>query len=198
MCTLVFLFLLTSLLAETARKEANERQLPPIALPEMAAPAGTPGEAAPRPVITIGTGPSYFLNDAPAALSDITTELARTPGAEVEIRGDQGVEYGLVITVVDACRQAGAARRVPPTLCSPIKARTNNNESRYKLPFVGRRTPRRHRGSMVAPGFRQAASLLVADLFRRLGARLGGTPRIAPRLAIAGRDVLSSGGRCLG
>lgn len=112
MCTLVFLFLLTSLLAETARKEANERQLPPIALPEMAAPAGTPGEAAPRPVITIGTGPSYFLNDAPAALSDITTELARTPGAEVEIRGDQGVEYGLVITVVDACRQAGAANFV--------------------------------------------------------------------------------------
>lgn len=111
MCCLVFIFLLTSLLAATSQREASERTLPPIDLAEMEDSIGAEKkDESDIIVVTVRKGPEYLVNDTPLDIDQIPGILSERRPDEVEIRGDNTVAYGHIMDIMRLCRQAGIDR----------------------------------------------------------------------------------------
>ncbi|MFA7158580.1 MAG: biopolymer transporter ExbD [Kiritimatiellia bacterium] len=109
-CCLVFIYMLTSLLAVSSRQEARERTLPPVNLSEMEEAAGLGNQATNSLIVTVKPGPEYLIDDAALGLDQVPRRLAEQRPAEVEIRGDEAVNYGDIMAVLRLCRKAGIDR----------------------------------------------------------------------------------------
>jgi biopolymer transport protein TolR len=111
MCCLVLVFMLTSLLASSAARDGLEKNLPPIALPEMSdAKNPNPAEAPSALVLTVKPGPQYFVESRALTLDELSRELNNSRAKEVEIRGDEAVPYGAVMAAIRICRAAGISQ----------------------------------------------------------------------------------------
>ena len=80
----------------------------PIALPETTGGAGNAGGLL---AVTIKDDGTVYLGDAVVRRDEVPAALARlrrtASGRPIGVRADKTVPYGEVVTVLDACRQAG-------------------------------------------------------------------------------------------
>jgi biopolymer transport protein ExbD len=111
MLSLVFMYMLTSLLVVTYQNEARERTLPPVNLAGMSEDGGARNNNGTKGVIvSVKPGPSYFVDKRPVSLGVMSTEFSKSQPQEVEVRGDEAVPYGTVMNVMRVCREAGISR----------------------------------------------------------------------------------------
>ena len=110
MCCLVFIFLLTSLLAASTQIEARERMLPPIDLARMQHPSADVMPDTESCTITISPGPVYLLSGKEVTMEQLGAALKDSAPDEIEIRGDQHVAYGEIMKIMQTCREAGTAQ----------------------------------------------------------------------------------------
>jgi biopolymer transport protein TolR len=103
MLVLVVIFIITApLLASAIRLD----------LPK--ADAAKPGDPPRFVTVVVDKAGQVFFNDLPVSQSDLTLSLQEAaranPDTEVQLRADQGVPYGRVVTVMDAAQKAGLNR----------------------------------------------------------------------------------------
>jgi len=64
--------------------------------------------------VSIDAHENVFLDDKKVSLDDlrqlVESRVQQQPGVVVRVNGDKGIQYGLVVKVLDATRAAGAAR----------------------------------------------------------------------------------------
>ena len=112
MLALIFMYMLSSLMVaayQGARQQ--ERSLPPVHLAELPDANGAANPSAPRAtVVTVGKEANYAVDDTPVPLERLEQMFKSRPPQEVEVRGDEAVNYGAVMNVMRVCRHAGISR----------------------------------------------------------------------------------------
>ncbi|MBI3986806.1 MAG: biopolymer transporter ExbD [Lentisphaerae bacterium] len=122
-CCLVFIFMLTSLLAVSSRHEARERTLPPLNLAEMdGSLASDPSNRVATVVVSVRPGPEYSVDNSPVRLSELRDVLAGRKASEAEIRGDGAVSYSCITDAIRLCNEAGINR-----LALTYRSKSNDN-----------------------------------------------------------------------
>lgn len=107
MCCLVFIFLLTSLLAASSQQEAREKTLPPVDLTEMPdEPGSNENRQEKVAVVTVKQGPVYLIDNDEINAEELGARLGVSHIEEVDIRGDNGVPYGYIMNVMRICRES--------------------------------------------------------------------------------------------
>jgi biopolymer transport protein ExbD len=106
---LVFLFVLVSTLAKTTSDEARERILPPVNLSEIDKDAG--GETGlselKTVVVTLTQQGEHFIDAQPVSADLLKERLGSMKSPCVEIRADENVRYGDVMSIMRVCRGIG-------------------------------------------------------------------------------------------
>jgi biopolymer transport protein ExbD len=112
MLSLIFMYMLSSLMVAAYQgAKQQERALPPVHLAELPDPNGA-ANPAPRQttVVTVGSKADYTVDDKPVTLDRLEQMFKTRPPQEVEVRGDEAVNYGAIMNVMRVCRQAGISR----------------------------------------------------------------------------------------
>ncbi len=114
---LIFFFLLTT----TIRQEMTQL---PVQLPEAASAQRSGAEMLPTLVID-REGQMYFDQQpvAEAELGLLLNDLAARGGRQLRLRGDERANWGLVVRVMDLCRQAGLSLQAETQPDGPLSRR---------------------------------------------------------------------------
>lgn len=75
-----------------------------LTLPQSATNTITPEK---RNILTIGKNQVITLNDETLSMSDLKKRLRSMQGASIDLKADQSVPYGVIVSVIDLIKQSG-------------------------------------------------------------------------------------------
>src|SRR5580704_15031221 len=108
MIDVIFFLLVFFMVSSLAMTKINSM---PVALPKT---SSSPEAIKQNVILTIRKDGSIFLNKAPVTVETIGTQLAYemhdNPQDTVVVNADQGVNYGLVVQVMDEARRIGVRK----------------------------------------------------------------------------------------
>jgi biopolymer transport protein ExbD len=112
MLSLIFMYMLSSLMVAAYQgAKQQERSLPPVHLAELpGANGGATSSSTQATIVTVGSKADYTVDEKPIALAQLEQMFKARPPQEVEVRGDEAVNYGAVMNVMRVCRHAGISR----------------------------------------------------------------------------------------
>lgn len=119
MIDVIFFLLVFFMVSSLAMTKINSM---PVALPKT---SSSPTAIKQNVIITIQKGGTVFVNKAPVELSTIGMHLAYemkdNPQDIVVVNADEGVDYGLVVRVMDRARQIGVRKFALATKAEKVK-----------------------------------------------------------------------------
>lgn len=110
-CCLLGIFMLFSVMSVAYFNESPEKTLPPIELAE-GSDNNSPGLTEYEPLtlslqlMPEDNTPRYFIENEEVPFSKISKRLKELSPQEVSIRADRKVQFGLIISLMELCKQA--------------------------------------------------------------------------------------------